>query len=155
MTNCTIGARSVALATLVALVAGQAHASDPARALVRTPESAELEWGPCPPIFPSGCAVAVLQGDPARGRSDVFLRVPPGMTLAQHTHTSAEHIVLVAGELEVEYAGQPAARLQIGSYAYGPPSAPHRATCVSADACVLFIAFESPIDALPVAAPPG
>jgi hypothetical protein len=32
-------------------------------------------------------------------------------------------------------------------YAYGPAKAVHRGRCVSAEACVLFIAFEGPVDA--------
>lgn len=51
-----------------------------------------LQWGPCPAIFPSGCEIAVLHGDPAK--------------------------------------------------------LPHEATCMSTTPCVLFIAFEGPVDAL-------
>lgn len=147
--------RSTAVgATAIALTIASASLAEvltPAR--VRDHTDPALQWGACPPIFRTGCDVAVLQGDPAAGRSDVFLRVQPGVTLARHIHTSAEHIVLVAGELEVEYDGQAPATLRVGSYAYGPPKAPHRATCKSASACVLFIAFESPIDAIAAPAP--
>ena len=142
MLRSALGATAMALA-----LASASLAQAPAPPLVRDHADPALEWGACPPIFPTGCDVAVLQGDPAVGRSDVFLRVQPGVTLARHIHTSAEHIVLVSGELEVEYDGQPPATLRVGSYAYGPAKAPHRATCKSASACVLFIAFESPIDA--------
>jgi hypothetical protein len=34
-------------------------------------------------------------------------------------------------------------------YAYGPAQHVHEAQCVSVDPCVLFIAFEQPIDATP------
>ena len=27
--------------------------------------SSALQWGPCPAIFPSGCQIAVLNGDPS------------------------------------------------------------------------------------------
>lgn len=124
-----------------------AAAELPEKAISRTHDEAALSWGPCPPIFPSGCQVAVLHGDPAVGRSDVFLRVPGGDTLAPHWHSSAEHMVLVAGELQITYKGQPAVTLRPGSYAYGPANAPHNALCVGPIVCVLFIAFESPIDA--------
>jgi hypothetical protein len=43
--------------------------------------------------------------------------------------------------------GQPTSILKPGAYAYGPAKAPHEASCVSSEACVLFIAFESPVDA--------
>jgi hypothetical protein len=36
-----------------------------------------------------------------------------------------------------------------GTYVYGPAKAPHKAECRKAGECVLFIAFEGPVDALP------
>lgn len=108
---------------------------------------AALEWGPCPPIFPKGCELAVLHGDPAKPNADVFLKVPAGYTIPAHWHTSAERMVLVAGRMRVEYVGHPAVDLEVGSYAYGPAKAPHTASCGEAGPCVLFIAFEGPVDA--------
>jgi quercetin dioxygenase-like cupin family protein len=57
-------------------------------------------------------------------------------------------MVLVAGELHVTYDGHATAVLKPGTYAYGPPGMPHRAECSEAGPCVLFIAFESPVDAV-------
>ena len=37
--------------------------------------------------------------------------------------------------------------LEPGTYAYGPAGMPHRGTCAAGDQCVLFIAFEGPVDA--------
>jgi quercetin dioxygenase-like cupin family protein len=111
---------------------------------------AGLKWGPCPPIFPKGCEIAVLHGDPGKPNADVFLRVPPKYEIPPHWHTSAERMVLVSGEMKIEYSGHPASVLKVGSYAFGPAKAPHKATCADAGACVLFIAFESPVDAQPV-----
>lgn len=108
-----------------------------------------LQWGPCPEIFPKGCEIAVLHGDPAQPNADVFLRVPGSYTIPPHWHSSAERMVLVAGELLVEYFGHKPATLKVGSYAYGPARAPHQATCKSSEPCVLFIAFEGPVDAHP------
>lgn len=110
---------------------------------------AQLEWGPCPALFPGGCEIAVLHGDPARPNADVFLRVPANYTIPPHWHTSAERMVLVAGELHVEYAGHRPSVLKPGMYAYGPPKARHTARCTDAGPCVLFIAFEGPVDAHP------
>ena len=130
-----------------ACVAADAPAADPA--LARAHTDAALEWGPCPAFMPAGCAIAVLHGDPAKNNSDVFLKVPPGATIATHWHTSAERMVLVAGKLSVTYDGQPTSVLIPGIYAYGPAKLPHEATCAAGDPCVLFIAFESPVDAFP------
>lgn len=71
-----------------------------------------------------------------------------------HWHSSAERMVLVAGELPVTYDGQEAAILKPGTYAYGPAKRPHSGLCASSAPCVLFIAFESPVDAVPVESNP-
>jgi len=65
--------------------------------------------------------------------------------------TSAERMVLVSGQLDVAYGGQEPAMLSPGMYAYGPARLAHSASCRSADPCVLFIAFEGPVDAIPTA----
>jgi uncharacterized RmlC-like cupin family protein len=59
-------------------------------------------------------------------------------------------MVLVAGALSVTYDGQKPVVMTPGTYAYGPPKRPHKAVCESDVPCVLFIAFESPLDAVPV-----
>lgn len=109
-----------------------------------------LQWGPCPEFLPEGCAIAVLQGDPAEPNADVFFKVPGGADIAAHWHTSAERMVLVSGRMTVQYEGQPSVQLERGSYAYGPARAVHSARCAEGEDCVLFIAFEHPVDAVPV-----
>lgn len=120
------------------------------QAVTRTARDADLKWGPCPPFLPKGCGIAVLHGDPAKDNVDVFLKVPAKSKIPLHWHTSAERMVLVAGELHVTYDGQQMVVLKTGTYAYGPAKRPHKGFCASAVPCVLFIAFESPLDAVPV-----
>jgi quercetin dioxygenase-like cupin family protein len=131
------------LSTLV--VTGPAVSAD--RPLALRVDDAAVAWGACPPIFPDGCQIGVLHGDPAKPNADVFLRVKGGQTLPAHTHTSAERMVLVSGRLKVKYAGSAEVTLTPGMYAYGPAGLPHRATCDGTEACTLFIAFEGPVDA--------
>ncbi len=137
---------------LLGLGGSFAHAQAPAPepALTRTAHDAQLEWGPCPPFLPKGCGIAVLHGDPAKDNFDVFFKVPAKSTIPLHWHTSAERMVLVAGELHVTYDGQKKAVLKPGTYAYGPAKRPHKGFCAGAVPCVLFIAFESPLDAVPI-----
>jgi quercetin dioxygenase-like cupin family protein len=116
--------------------------------LARTAGDAALKWGGCPDFMPKGCEVAVLHGDPARNNADVFFRVPANAVIPRHWHTSAERMVLVAGELHVTYDGHATAMLRPGSYAYGPARLPHKAECGAAGPCILFIAFELPVDAM-------
>lgn len=126
----------------------QAAVSEPA--VTQTANDARLQWGPCPPFLPAGCGIAVLHGDPAKDNLDVFFKVPAKSTIPLHWHTSAERMLLVAGELHVTYEGQKSAVLKPGTYAYGPAKKPHKGFCASTVPCILFIAFESPLDAVPV-----
>lgn len=109
-----------------------------------------LKWAPCPEFLPKGCRLAVLHGDPSKNNADVFFQVPGKAKIPSHWHTSAERMVLVTGQLRVTYDGHKPTVLKVGSYAYGPAKMPHEAECVSAGPCTLFIAFESPVDAVPV-----
>ncbi len=135
------------LSMLAPLVAGVHLSAQPAP-ITRSVSSA-LQWGPCPAIFPKGCQIAVLNGDPSKPNADVFLRVPSGYTIPAHSHTSAERMILVEGKLTVRYKGAAAAVLTPGRYAYGPASLPHEGRCAGGKRCTLFIAFEGPVDAIP------
>jgi quercetin dioxygenase-like cupin family protein len=139
---------SIAALVLVSpFLLADAAAQEPALAF--SIHDAELSWGPCPDFIPKGCEIAVLHGDPGKNNSDIFFKVPANFSIPHHWHTSAERMVLVSGELEVTYDGQQPAVLKPGMYAYGPPKVPHKASCANGDPCVLFIAFEGPIDAVP------
>lgn len=147
-------ALSSALLVLLGVAGSSALARSPAQvpAVTHTIKDASLTWGPCPPFLPKGCGIAVLHGDPARDNVDVFFKVPAKSTIPLHRHTSAERMVLVAGELHVTYDGQETAVLRPGTYGYGPANRPHKGFCASSVPCVLFIAFESPLDAIPIVA---
>ena len=110
-----------------------------------------LQWGPCPAFFGDGCHIAVLHGDPAKPNTDVFFRMAGGNSFPPHRHTSAERMVMVAGEMDVTYENQDTERLTAGTYAFGPAHRVHHGRCVSEEDCVLFIAFEEPVDAFEVA----
>jgi len=141
-------------ASLLILPASSVLAQDNAEqtALAWTHQDSQLQWGPCPDFLPEGCAIAVLHGDPAKENADVFFKVPAGSSIPPHWHTSAERMVLVSGELHVTYDGHERTVLRPGSYAYGPARLPHEADCAEGEPCVLFIAFEAPVDAIAVEA---
>lgn len=148
---------TLAAAALAAILM-QACTSEPAQTdtapaapeapVTRMAGDPSLQWGPCPEIFPAGCEVAVLHGDPAQPNADVFLRVSGGYEFPAHSHTSAERMVLVTGQLNVHYQGATETLLTPGEYAYGPAGLPHVADCVGPEPCTLFIAFEGPVDAI-------
>ena len=119
------------------------------RAFTRSTADSVVEWGPCPEFMPEGCGLAVLHGEPAEENTDVVFRLAGNTSAERHWHHSAERMVLVSGELHVHYDGQEPVVMTPGTYAYGPAELPHTADCRSSEACILFIAFEAPVDALP------
>lgn len=121
-----------------------------ANSVAHTFNDKDLQWGPCPEFMPEGCEIAVLNGDPAKKNVDVFFKVPANSKIPNHAHTSAERMVLVSGEMEVTYEGEGVQKMEMGTYAYGPAKKPHSAKCGDAGPCVLFIAFEEPLDAYAV-----
>ncbi|HET7709130.1 MAG TPA: cupin domain-containing protein [Sphingomicrobium sp.] len=129
-----------------AAAAGPAEPSASDRPVAIAAAAADLKWGGCPPGMPEGCQIAVLHGDPAKPDADIFLKVPGGAAIPPHWHTASERIMLVSGQLEVQYKGSAPATLTPGSYAYGPARLPHRGDCRSATPCILFIAFDLPVD---------
>jgi quercetin dioxygenase-like cupin family protein len=129
------------------LAAESAEGTGPAAIAVSFDDPA-IEWGGCPEFMPEGCRIAVLHGDPSQPNADIYFEVPPDSHVPRHWHTSAERMVLVSGELHVTYDEQPTVVLKPGTYAYGPARLPHDARCAPGDPCVLFIAFEGPVDAV-------
>jgi len=117
--------------------------------LVKTAQDPDLQWSPCPPFMPKGCVIAALHGDPSKENLDIFFKVPANSTIPDHWHNSAERMILIGGELEVTYEGEKPQTLKAGSYAYGPSKKSHSAKCRNAGPCILFVAFEEPLDAIP------
>lgn len=148
--------RSLFLIAVIALplATGQAGAQDRESAkgqpLAWAHDDPSLEWGACPEFLPEGCGLVVLHGDPDGSDADVYFRVPGGASIARHRHTAAERMTLVSGRLRVTYDGHDPIDLTPGMYAYGPAGLPHEGECAPGPDCVLFIAFDGPVDAIEV-----
>tara|TARA_R110000868_G_scaffold257575_2_gene514753 strand:- start:3309 stop:3791 length:483 start_codon:yes stop_codon:yes gene_type:complete len=143
----------VLIITLLASLSifGQGNLDDEAEiSLVRTHNDKDLQWGPCPSFMPEGCTISILHGIPSNNNLDVFFKVPANYVIPEHWHNSAERMILVSGELHVTYEGEKEQIMTVGSYAFGPSTKPHTAKCGDKDPCVLFIAFEEPLDAFPM-----
>jgi mannose-6-phosphate isomerase-like protein (cupin superfamily) len=138
----------VSAAIVAAAIQAPVTAQPPSEApLALGVNSSSVKWGPCPPIFPGACEIAVLRGDPTQPNADVLLRVPGGYALPRHKHSSAERMVLLEGALRIKYDGADAVTLTPSTYAYGPAGLAHEGRCVSKARCTLFIAFVGPVDA--------
>lgn len=151
MSKLLLVATSAFLFLMSSFVLAESPVQEPA--LASTFKDAQLKWGPCPAFIPKGCEIAVLHGDPSQSNVDVFFKVPANFTIPSHWHTSPERMVLVSGSMQVTYEGQKPQTLKVGTYAYGPAKMPHKAVCAKGAPCVLFIAFESPLDATPTESP--
>lgn len=117
------------------------------QSFIKNANGENLEWVNCPEFMPESCRIAVLQGNPAEPGADVFFKLQGNTSVLNHWHHSAERMVLVSGEMTVNYEGQQPAVIKKGEYAYGPPELPHTASCESDEPCVLFIAWNEPVDA--------
>lgn len=137
-----------AIALALPLVLSTLQAGEPALAYAYTDK--KLQWGPCPAFLGKECHIAVLHGDPAKPNTDVFFKVPGDFVIPHHWHTSPERMILVSGNMTVTYDNQKSELIKTGMYAYGPAKHPHKAYCEKGNPCVLFIAFENPIDAFEI-----
>lgn len=127
------------------LLAQEQHAS-----FTQSADDDNLEWVNCPAFMPESCSISVLQGNPQKPNTDIFFKLQGNTAVPNHWHHSAERMVLVSGEMRVNYEGQDPAVITPGMYAYGPPELPHTASCESDEPCVLFIAWNKPVDAFAV-----
>ena len=59
-------------------------------------------------------------------------------------------MILLSGELEVTYENETTQIMKVGSYGNRPSKKPHTAKCISKDPCIIFIAFENPVDAFAI-----
>ncbi|MBE9489084.1 MAG: cupin domain-containing protein [Bacteroidetes bacterium] len=128
------------------------EASKTELSVVKTADDIDLKWGPCPPFIKDGCNIAVLHGNPTINNVDILFKLSPNANIPNHWHNSAERMILISGKLEVTYEGETTQTMKPGSYGYGPSKKNHTAKCISEEPCVLFIAFEEPLDAFPLAA---
>lgn len=64
----------------------------------------EMNWKPCPPGLPSGCEIAVLEGDPrAAGLFTVRFRLSEDFFMPPHTHPKDERVTVLKGQMAVAF----------------------------------------------------
>jgi quercetin dioxygenase-like cupin family protein len=120
------------------------------KAFIWAADDPAIPWGPCPGWMPVGCELAVIQGDPEQPNADALFKLAPNSRVRMHWHTSAERMVLLSGELRVNFQGQAPVIMEPFTYAYGPAKLPHDTRCGEQGECILFIAFEELVDAIDV-----
>ena len=131
--------------TAVAILAGgtsrvvaQGHAH-----VIQTP--AETQWGPAPPMLPTGAQIAVLSGDPTKPVPyAVRLKFPDHYAIPAHSHPTDENVVVTSGALTFgmgDKLNQSAAgnkTLGMGGYALMPANMNHFAYTTAETTIVLY-----------------
>ena len=133
----------------IGLNAQSNYLSDPETSFTTTIDNKDLKWLPAPDFFP-GCSFTILHGDITKSNLDFFFKIEANTEVVNHTHNSPERMILMSGDLEVQYEGEKPVVLKSGSYAYGPAGKPHKAKCLDNGPCVLFVAMIDPFDAVPI-----
>ncbi len=108
----------------------------------------DAPFEPVSPKLPHGPAIAVLKGDPAKGASDMLLRMPGGPGVL-HSHSSDYRLVIIEGRMKHWAKGQSEAEaepLGPGSFWYQPANQPHADSCLD-DLCLMYISWSGKRDA--------
>lgn len=116
--------------------------------------SSTLTWKPLAGI-PKGVEVAVLNGNPATGASEVALRLPAGYLFPHHSHTSPEVLFWSEGEFtEFTYIADDGTQqtLEPGSYPNLPSGTKHSVIC-GQEPCFVYARYDKPFDLLLSPAP--
>jgi quercetin dioxygenase-like cupin family protein len=99
------------------------------------------------PNVPSCVTAAVESGDPTNGPSVILMRFAAGCAAPWHWHTPDEVVMTVSGTLRVDMKDAPKpAYLHAGDYAMAPSHHIHRARCVGAAPCLIFLQSAAAFD---------
>jgi len=98
------------------------------------------------PNAPECFTVAVERGDPSKGPSVILAKFAPGCVAPFHWHTSSETAMVVSGSLEIQMKDDKTLVTRHGDFAYLPAHHVHRATCLSAAPCLVFLTSDAAFD---------
>lgn len=96
----------------------------------------DLKWVDSPGV--PGAKIAVLWGDPKTGGYGALKKIGGGATLAEHTHSSDQRVICVAGTISITVEGGAAKDVGPGSYMFMPAGVKHTAACKAGADCVYF-----------------
>jgi quercetin dioxygenase-like cupin family protein len=98
------------------------------------------------PIAPKCFTIAVEKGDPNTGPSVILARFAPGCVAPFHWHTPSETAMIVSGSLEAQMKDDKAFVGHHGDFVYFPSRHVHRATCLGAVPCLVFLTSDAAFD---------
>jgi quercetin dioxygenase-like cupin family protein len=89
------------------------------------------------PGLPTCVKGSVQSGDPTKGSSVIFAKIPTGCSIPWHWHTPNEHVMIVAGVARMEMKNGKPLTLQSGGFALMSSHDVHQFRCQRA--CQLYI----------------
>lgn len=104
------------------------------------------EWMSLPDIFPRGGTMKVIQGDPSRGPSDLYMRFPAGYVTPWHFHSPTERLYVDKGKIQFEMMNGESRTLGEGGFVMVPGRMAHRASCTGDDECTFYLSSGGPFD---------
>lgn len=97
--------------------------------------------------LPDGGEIAVLRGDLSKGEAEILLRLPSGYKVPNHTHTSDELYVWLAGAFTLIAHDGTRTKFSGSTYISFPGNAPpHGLECSDEAVCVLYLKYSRPFD---------
>lgn len=128
-------------------LASAASAAEPKPAVIESPvfvDSTQFQWQKCEGL--PGCTFLPLRGDAKREASAAIFRLEAGVRFPKHWHTSAEHILVMQGELDMNLEN--GARYRVGprAFLYNPGGMIHWGQCAAGEACVYYVYDDQPYD---------
>jgi quercetin dioxygenase-like cupin family protein len=108
----------------------------------------KLVWGPLKVEgLEPGAEIALLRGDLGKDHSESILRLPPGYTLRQHTHTSDELYVWISGAFTLTSDKGVEKKFSGPAYISFPGNAPtHGLKCGDKEPCIFYLRYSRPFD---------
>jgi quercetin dioxygenase-like cupin family protein len=130
-----------------AKTAGAKHAAaGGGKATLMAPD--DLKWSDIPNAPAPGLKWAAVEGDPTKGRAEVFMKLPAGLDAPLHHHTPDHDVTVVSGTLHLTVDGKEKT-LPPGSWFTFRGKKPHVTKCEAGADCVLFVEMRGPWDVVP------
>ena len=98
------------------------------------------------PNAPDCFTIAVERGDPTKGPSVILAKFAPGCVAPFHWHTPSETAMVVSGSLQATMKGDKPFVAHHGDFLYLPAHHVHRAACLGAAPCVVFLTSDAAFD---------
>jgi hypothetical protein len=97
-----------------------------------------VTWSSCGvPEFP-GCEFALLHGDPTKGSSDMYVRLPAGGAFPKHWHTNNHYFVGIEGTLTFNFKDGTLMTLSPGTFGFWPGGEVMEGRCSNEGPCIYY-----------------